>query len=396
MTNVIVIAILIIPWLILPFNGLPDCTRLIKASFFDLTMMAIIVIALKDGLRFEYKNKYLAWFSGWIFFTFIFNWYYPIDRNLAYNIGAVDSMIHFMLSIMCTILVCSNFQRTDFIRCGKAICVSSTLVSIFCIFQGIGLDPMKHITTYGWKEHRHIGALLDNPDVVGNYLCMTLPLFLYFNKIKYYFCFVLCVLALLFTGSSISIVSSVIGLFIYLIFRFSRLKRVVFGLLALQILFILFCFFTPSFNKVSGGFTGRMTAWKMMIERTNNPLFGQGLGIVKSLGVITDEIPNDKKIRMENNPNTRFIADTAANHWMYAHNDYLETYCSLGALGVFLLALVIINAFRKFNYSPDNQVGFAYYGCFVSLLIVMLGSFPMEMPPIALNGLIFFWAISKT
>lgn len=385
MVNVLVIAILIIPWLIIPLNGIPEPTRLIKAAFFDLTMFGIIVMCLKNGLKFEFRNKYLAWASGWVFLTFIFNWYYPLDRGLGYNAGMLDSMVHFILAIVATILVCSNFERVDFIRCAKAICVSSTLISIFCIFQGIGLDPMKNIATYGWKEARHIAALLDNPDIVGNYLCMTLPLFLYLGKPKYYVCLGLCVIALLLTQSSISIGAAFVGLFIYLIFRFSRIKKVVFILLAIQFLFVAFCLTNSHFNKFSGGFTGRVEAWKMAIGRNNNPLFGQGLGAVKNLNIVTGT-PSDIKLQ------GKFLD----NHWMFAHNDYIEIYCALGALGLFLFSLVVINAFRRFNYKSDNQIGFAYYGCFVAFLIVMFGSFPMEMPPVVLNGLIFYWAMSKT
>lgn len=389
MVNVLVIAILIIPWLILPFNNVPDNTRIIKAVFFDLTMLGIIVMALKDGLKFEFKNKYLAWLAAWVFITFIFNWYYPILRGIGYNVGTLDPMIHFTLAVMATMLVCSNLERVDFIRCGKAICISCTFVSIFCIFQGIGLDPMKYIVKYDWKESRHIAALLDNPDVAGNYICMCLPLFIYFNKPKYYICLGLSIIALLFTQSSISIGAGFIAVFIYLIFRFSKVKKVVFALLFIQILFVLFCLTNSHFNKIHGGFTGRVEAWQMMIQRQNNPLFGMGLGAVKSLNVVTGQC--DTPACNESVREGKFVD----NHWMFAHNDYLMIWVELGALGLFLLILVIIHAFKRFNYKEDNQIGFAYFGCFTSFLIIMFGSFPMEMPPIALNGLVFFWAVSK-
>lgn len=377
MINVLVIAILIIPWLILPFNHIPDPTRLIKDAFFDLTMLAIIVMALKDGLKFEYKNKYLSWLAGWVFITFIFNWYYPIIRGTGYNIGTVDAMIHFTLSVVATILVCSNFERIDFIRCGKAICISATLVSVFCIFQGIGLDPMKKLVSYSWKYPVHIAALLDNPDTVGNYLCATLPLFLYFSKPKYYVCLALCLIALFLTHSSLSIVAAFIGIFTYCVFKFQSSKKILLGMIISLVVFISFCAFNPSFNKLSNGFTGRIGAWKTMVKEMNNPLFGQGLGAVKILDINTG-------------------APRYGDHWTVAHNDYLEVYLMLGALGLFLLVLIIINAFKKFNYKSENQIGVAYYGCFVAFLIVMCASFPMEMPPIALNGLVFFWAMSKT
>lgn len=378
MVNVLVIAILIIPWLIIPFNHLPDPTRLIKAAFFDMTLFGIIVMALKNGLKFEYRNKYLAYFSAWVFLTLAFNWYYPLDRGIGYNADILDSMVHYTLSVVATILVCSSFERIDFIRCAKAMCISATLVSIFCILQsikigGIDLDPMKHLAVYQWKESRHIAALLDNPDIAGNYLCMIFPLFLYFNKPKYYICLALCVVALVLIKSSISIVAAFVGLFVYLFLRFARSRKIILGLILAQVMFAVFCFVTPSFNKTDTGFTGRAYAWKLMLERANNPLFGQGLGAVKEL-----------QVKVTN------------NFWMFAHNDYIEIYCALGVLGLFLFSLIVVNAFKRFNYKEDNQIGFAFFGCFVCFLIVMCGSFPMEMPPVALNGLIFFWAMSKT
>jgi O-antigen ligase len=282
-------------------------------------------------------------------------------------------MIHFTLAIVATILVCSNLERIDFIRCAKAMCISATLVSVFCIFQGIGLDPMKTIAVYGHKESRHIAALLDHPDMVGNYLCMIIPLFLYFRKPKYYLCLTLVVVALLLTRSSISIGSAVLAGVVYLGFRFYKSRAVIISLLVVMLGFGIFCATHSSFNKLYTGFTGRTTAWKMMVDRTNNPLFGQGLGSVAGLNVVTGD-----------------------NYWVFAHNDYLMVWIELGALGLFLLVLLIIHTFKKFNYKEDNDIGFAYYGSFIAFLIVMFGSFPMEFPPVALNGLIVYWALART
>jgi len=382
MVNVIVIAILIIPWLIIPFNDIPEPTRLIKAAFFDFAMMGVIVMALINGLKFEYKNKYLAWFSIVVFVTMGLNWYLPLLKGQGYNAGTIESCLHYILALTAFYLICSNFERSDFIRCAKAMCISSTLVSIFCIFQSVGLDPMSHLATYTYKEPRHIAALLDHPDMVGNYLCLVLPLFIYFNKPKYYIGMALCVITLLLTKSSLSVFSAVIGISIYTTIKYAG-KRMVLGIVALGcILFFIFCFINKDFNKINNGFTGRTEAWSMMVKRMDNPLFGRGLGIVKSLNVQTGALKADGVNR--------------ENFWMFAHNDYLETYCSVGAVGLFLLLLVIINSIRRFNFKSDNRIGYAYFGCFFAFLIVMFGSFPMEFPPLALNGLILFAGIEKT
>lgn len=373
MVNIIVIAILVIPWLILPFNNLPEPTRLIKCAFFDMTMMGIIVTALLNGLKFEYKNKYLAALAGWIFITIGFNWYYPLVRGEGYNAGTIDACIHSILAIVSVIFICSNFERSDFIRCAKALCISSTLISIFCIFQAIGLDPMKHIATYDTREPRHIAALLDHPDLVGNYICLTLPFFIYFGKPKYLISLFICIIVLLLTKSSLSVLASVIGLSIYLAIRYSANKIILFSIAGFLSIFTIFCFINSSFNKISGGFTGRTWAWGEMIKRMDNPLFGHGLGIVRML-------------------NVRF----GDNWWTFAHNDYIEIYCSIGALGLFLLSLVFINSLRRFNFKIDNKIGIAYYGSFFAFLVIMFGSFPMEFPPLALSGLIIFSAVEKT
>lgn len=375
MINILILAIFILPWLIIPNNHLPDPTRIIKSATFDFTMMIIIAMALINGLKFEYKNKYLGWLCLAVFFGFAFNWYYPLMAGYGYNAGTIDGNIHFLLSVIATVCVCSTFERNDFVKLAKAIIFSATLVAIFALLQVIGLDPMKKLATYNSLETRHICALLDHPDILGNYLALSIPFFLYLLRAKYIIPLLIVVSVLILTHSSLSILGAGVAFFVFsaLKYRNSKIWRIVLGiLLALGIAVCL----NPKFNKLNNGFTGRIDAWQQILSRADNPIFGQGLGIVKSYGV-------------------QFGSAAGKNLWVFAHNDYIEMYCAGGILLLFLFALLVIYSLRKFNYKIDNQLGFAYLASFICFLVLMLGSFPMEIAPLALGGLISFWGLEK-
>lgn len=371
MINVIIITIFILPWLIIPSSTIPDPTRMIKAFTFDFAMMIIIAMTIINGLKFEYKNKYLGWIALAIFFGFGFNWYYPLIMGFGYNAGTIEPHIHFLLALVATFCICSNIERNDFVRISKAVVCSATLVASFALLQVVGLDPMKKIATYNKTELRHACALLDHPNVLGNYLALSIPFFMYLFKPKYIVPLLIVVLALFFAHSSLSILAAVIAALTFLILRYrnSKIWKIVLGVVLVGL--IVLCF-NPKFNKTGDGFTGRIPAWGMILDRADNPIFGQGLGIVKSYGVMFGN-----------------------NHWMFAHNDYIEMYCAGGVVLLVLFLLLVINCFRKFNYREDNVLGFSYLASFVAFLILMFGSFPMEIAPLALGGLISFWGVSK-
>lgn len=371
MINIIILSIFVIPWLIIPLNNIPDPTRLIKSSFFDFTMMGIIVCTIIKGIKFEYKNKYLGWVAICLFVGFGFNWYYPLVRGYGYNAGTIDSNLHFIFALIATICVCSNIERKDFVKISKAVVFSATLVAIFAYLQIVGLDPMNKIATYKSKEIRHIAAFLDHPDILGNYLALSIPFFLYLLNHKYFIPLVIVLIVLICTHSSISILATIVSSIIFYSLRYRNNNKIMIGLLVIGISVIAVCV-NPRFNKIASGFTGRTQAWGDILSKADNPIFGQGLGIVKAYG-------------------TKF----GDNFWLFAHNDYIELYCAGGILLLFLLSLLIINSFRNFNYHEDNVLGFSYLASFVAFLILMFGSFPMEIAPLALGGLVSWWGIER-
>lgn len=376
MTNLIIWAILIIPFACIPLKGIPEPTRLIKEALFDFTMMALIVLAVKNGLKFEYRNKYLSWIALWGFFQLGFNWYFPLVMGYGFNAGTIVESMHFLLAVLGTLLFCSSVDRSSFIRISKAIVVSGTMVGIFGIFQVIGLDPMMKIATHtiipGSSDHRVIAALMDHPDLFGNYMALCLPFCLYLKDIKYKLCLAVLFVALIMAQSSLSIIAAVVGMAVFLLFKY-RNKTAFLSVCGSLLLFVCFCMANPKFNKLTNGFTGRIGAWQEFIHKCVNPLFGNGFGVPKSYGV---KLGNQ--------------------YWTTPHNDYLTIWLCLGFLGVLLFGLLAIHAFRNFNYNQANTLGSAYMASLLAFFILMFGSFPMESAPLALIGLVSFWAMEKS
>lgn len=388
MVNIIVIALMIIPWVVLPFSEIVDQFRLPKAMFFDAFCMAVIAYAFYCGQRFSYKNKYLAWLVVWVLFTFFMNWFLPFmitaDGKRVLNLWSMEPMIHTFLAIMATYCAMVYLDGNNYLSIAKAICVSSTMISIFCIFQAIGLDPMQNIVRYKNYELNHVSAMLDHPNMVGNYMAMSLPFFALFLKDKkFIFMGLIVFVCLLVSKSSISIFAFGISSFMFAVLTHYKNWKILTISTACLIGFLSFVCLTPQFNKIQSGGTGRFEVWKITgKEIKNNPIFGRGIGIFKTLEIKTSMVKNDK-------------GDNTPMKWNFVHNDWLERTLELGFFGLFLIILVVVNTFRNFDYNQDNLLGRCYLISFSSLLIIMCASFPMEFPPLAMLGMIGFWGAER-
>ncbi len=276
-------------------------------------------------------------------------------------------MIHFILALWASYVALSYFEKEDYQRIAKTICLSAGLLSAVCILQSFGLDIFGKIARYNF-EHK-FSAFLDNPNIAGNYLALSLPFFLLIKEKKYYFGLFLVSAGVILSQSLFSVICGVIGITICLLLMLRANKKVFFSLL-------FFCFIISilvicNFNLFKPFFSGRLELWKMAwVNFKDNPIFGQGIGIFKTWEIT----PVDTK-------------------WLVVHNDWFERTIELGVVGLVLMLFVVVNSLKKFNYKIDNKLGFVYLSSFISFLVLMLGSFPMEVAPLALFGLTTFWAV---
>lgn len=370
MTKFFQICFLLLPWIIIPNGKLADPFRLPKATFFDFICLGLICFSICNGLRKKYVNKYLSWFCIWVFITIGINWYLPFtltfNNRQAINIWTLEPTIHFILALWSSYIALSYFEEGDYKSIAKYICFSSFLISFIGILQICGLDIYGKVAKYNLDNS--ICVFLDNPNIVGNYLALSLPFFLIQKNKIYIIGFILSVIALIFTNSLLSSFCGIIGLLIYLLLINRNKILHLFSYIALFFSMLILIF---QKNFIINIMNGRIEIWSQAwIKFKENPIFGQGLGIFKTWELV---IKNTKTLS--------------------AHNDWLEIAIMLGILGIVFLLLIIVNSFKKFNYKIENKIGFVYFSSFVTFLFIMLGSFPLEIAPLALFGLLNWWAV---
>ena len=337
----------------------------------------MIALSLHTGLKFNYRNKYLSLFASWVLITIFFNWHLPFtltfNNRQALNVGTLGSTIHFLLGLWATFIALSYFEREDFEKIAKAICFSAVLVTVFGIMQVVGLDPFGQIAKY--NHSNHFSACLDNPNIVGNYLCLSLPFFFIFKEKKYLFGGLLVILGIFLAKSTLVFICTLVGICFYAFFTYRKSIIVKSAITVLIVLLLLFCFTNKSFLKLESGFDGRLDVWQQSIEIIKeNPLFGQGLGSFRAYEM-----------------KHRQVSTTC----LVLHNDWLERVVEIGVLGLVLLVLIVIRSFRNFDYKNTNPLALGYLTSFLIFLMLMCGSFPVEIAPTALLGLIGFWGVER-
>lgn len=371
MLNLILFGIITIPWVIFPIIGIYDQFRYPKELFFNLLCLAVIAYSFCTGLRRVYINKWLSALTAWVLISIFINLYIPFAINieqgiLSINMATLFSSINFILGLWFAFIILSSLKIEDYLVIAKYICLSAVLVSIIGIFQLFGFDIFGSLGKYNMD--RRICALLDNPNLLGNYLSLSLPFFICFKQKKYIIGFILVFIAIILARSSLSLICSVMGLLVFLNVTL-RNKRIHIGSIILLSIFSLFVLYY--WKSIILDFSGRLDIWKQALDNIkNNPIFGHGLGIFKIWGV---------KIN-----GTLCIT---------AHNDWIERVCELGLLSIALGLGLIFNSLKNFNYKIDNKIGIAYLSSFICFLIMMCGSFPMEYAPLYFMGIISFCAV---
>ena len=374
MTKFLIVMLLIMPWIFLPLANINDQFRLPQSCVMDIMFLGIIILSFYRGNSFKYNNKYLSWFIGWIFLNFAIYFFIPFaietkQYGRSLNTGMLEPMIHILLGIFALQIILSNFEREDFMRIAKALCISSVIMSAFSILQYIGYDPMV-IVGAKYNCSNQVSACLDNPNLVGNYLVLCLPLFLLFKEWKYGIGAILVISAIGATQAHFAQFLSISVVALYFLIKYRKNAWVTTTIIALGIIgtFLLVKF---DFLKLASGMDGRLNIWLIALNKIKlNPLFGQGIGIWRSYGVI----------------------DPTNTHWLFVHNDWLERIIEIGLVGIIALMGVIIHTFRNFSYEDDNL---GYLCMFTAFLVMMIGSFPWEVATIATLGLIAYAGAEK-
>ena len=352
--------------------------------FLVLTFMGLFVMGIRRGLTNTYRNKYLAIFLGYLFSTLFMYIFYNIARFQSAPLYMIVPCVNVILGAGASLCALSIFEKDDYIRIAKAICISSVLISVFSLFQYFGLDPFRASFPGLWEQKvtyrcdNKMSACLDNPNLVGMYMALTLPLFLYFKKRLYLIGFLLSFITMCLSKSHFAIVCGVFSIIVWAFLKFREYKWVRLGILGSGFISLvtLLCFgVLQHWMKLTTLMSGRMDCWRQAIEIwKHNPLFGLGMGFFSTIRLVTQN-------------------EVGRSVWYEVHNDYLQYLLEIGFIGMFLFLLLIVNTIK--NYSYKEEIGHSFFAMFVTFLLFMAGSFPLEVPTIALLGLVSWWAVER-
>jgi hypothetical protein len=375
MAKFLIVMLLIAPWIFLPSNAINDQFRLPQACVMDIAFLGIIAMSFFWGNRLIYRNKWLSCLVGWVFLNFIIFFFIPFsldyrNHGRMLNTGCLEPMIHIFLGLWAIQIILSNFEREDYIRIAKALCISSCLISAFALLQFFGLDPLMAVgATYNCGNM--VSACLDNPNLVGSYLVLCLPLFLMFKKVKYGLGAVLVVIGIYATKCHFAQFLAVASIMLYFLIKYRKNKVVIISILSIGLLGLL-AILKFDFLKLHSGMDGRLFVWKMACHKIKmNPLIGHGIGIWRSYGIRTN---------------------SGSVSWLFVHNDWLERTVEMGLIGIALLIGVVVHSIRNFSFEEE---GLGYFCMFTTFLLLMIGSFPWEVATIATLGIISFCAVEK-
>jgi len=392
MTTFFVVCVLIMPWVFFPMKNLTYQCRTPQGIFLNLIFMGLIAAYFRKGYSrdvapYGYKNRYLSASVAYIFASLIFYYFIPIVIYGSFQAYMTEQAFQVILALFATYVALTSFGKSDYIKIARALCLSSVLVSLFGIFQIVGYDPMKsvfpglgYVTTL-YRSTNVMTACLDNANLVGHYLALISPLFLYFREKKYYAGWGISLVAVIMSRSHFSLVCFGFATVVYaLIFlKGNEHKKMRIAILLSIFLMLLAAQLTGNaigkYMKLDSGMGRRFECWKACFELIKkNPVIGMGLGTFKTMNVVLE-------------------GSWGMVYWPEAHNDYLQYTIELGFAGAFLLLLVIINTIR--NYTFKERIGDAYFCMFLTFLLLMCGSFPVEVPTLALLGLVSFWATER-
>ena len=352
--------------------------------FLIFTFMGLFVLSLKKGLTNTYRNKYLAIFLGYLFTSLFVYIFYNIARFQPSPLYMIIPLANIILGGIASLCALSIFEKEDYIRIAKALCISSVLISVFSLLQYFDINPFQATFPGLWEQKsgyrcdNKITAGLDNPNLVGMYLALTLPLFLYFRKNLYWIGFLLSCITIYLSRSNFAIACGIFSIIVWVFLKFREFKWIRLGIMGSGLVTLIVLSYYGIIQhcmKLTTLMSGRLDCWRQAIELwKNNPLFGLGLGFFSTKHIIIQNA-------------------VGRSVWYEVHNDYLQYLIELGFIGMFLFVLLIVNAIRNYSYKED--MGNSFFAMFLTFLLFMAGSFPFEVPTIALLGLTSWFAIEK-
>lgn len=288
------------------------------------------------GFGLDLRHKILNFFIGLLFYKLVFeNFVFSKVKKYAWWIGWM---------LMANLAMCS-FQAWDRGLIFSHITPQAASKGIDAL---VGLMRLKV----------HLGVL---SAIVGPFIVGFMPVF------------TPCLLALLYFGKSSVAIASFLST--CLLLAYFRLKKSLFLLLSV-LFFISGSIYVIYFDMPHGQFSERFKVWYAAFDYVlrASPIIGLGIGSFSQVNFGT----------MQGNQLPIL--------WAWAHNEYLQVFFELGAVGLFLLLVYLVKKHREFIKFKNDRILQVLYSSCLGICLVSFLQFPFHLS--RLVGLsIFFFAL---
>lgn len=366
MTNKIIMLLLIgIPLVFVPIGEYGDYFYEPKVWALSLLMVIFLYTSfikrqnIKNTIAFDPINTMLLIY----FALLIISVFFARDISLAilgrpYRIEGISTILLYFLVFLAA--RCATFSDEGLYK--KAI-ITACIVAAYGILQYYGIDPFPRDSIR--LEWDRPFSTMGNPNFLGSYLVLMLPLTCHFYirecKKKYLLAFVLLFWCLFATNTRSVWIGFIVSILVYYTFIFLRAhgftklekKRSILLLLVCVLLLVSFNMqsknqFSNRFSSIysdtievvndsegsdSGG-SGRIFIWKKVIQLIKmKPLFGHG---IENL-----HMPFRELCEKENDARFAYLFGTDK-----AHNEYLHIAVSSGILSLIAYLLFLTNVLK--------------------------------------------------
>lgn len=240
-----------------------------------------------------------------------------------------------------------------------------TISACYVIMQYSNLDDRQNLMgVYEFQAARdpsdRLAAFMTHPNYAGSFIALCLPAAMYF---KDGFKIALMSFAVLLTSSAFSILSMVVGIFIFLVgsgtIAWPRKPDHFIWICILGFLSLVGAWWAYQHYPHFLSSNGRFNIWTMMIQDwKQSPIFGFGFGSFSILfqsvhGVIFAE----------------------------AHNEWIQLLYETGVVGVFLFIMFVKECFLKVMSKKIDKINIAFLSSFATIMTSSLGMFVWQIEP---------------
>lgn len=356
------------PFILAPGNE--DVARGPKMAWALVFALAISLTALYKGTLKPFKNVWALLLVGFCLLSFYLS---PNPKLLFFGVPSGrfwswEPLYQGIVFLLFTITIASvRINSRTVSRIIKTMAWCGAIMAGFVLLQAAHLDQFfeHRFGTYG-----HMAGTLGNPTLVGPFLCLALPLFLFKRE---YFLSGLLITAIIVTRSDVALIGllATVGTFIALKNRRRFITTVSLGLAGLAVVITAYVA-QPNFRQVCPD-NERFLTWRQSVEDITTPVMQDS----KKIYAMTGIGPGSFKYLFHAKHNTK------NDNFLYAHNEYVNVMYELGVVGLLLFLGTIVFIFRQaVGKEPiENLSGVrrALISSLVGILVCSCGIFVLQV-----------------